>query len=155
MQKDAVKLYRTFDRDTTDRGLVLFGSVKSNPVVCISIAKAFDGAKPFESQDAVATPNDRSCPFMLLYRDEDPHPSCCCGGLKLSKDREGEGAGIYFEPALGDHFAVPDELVAMFVLVGMAMVVVIVFVSFLAVLVAVGVVIMMVFGHDQSPSLLG
>ena len=76
-----------------DKALVCLGSNKSNPVVELLLASAF-GCEPFESQDGLPSAGQRSCPIFLRYRDNDPQPPSCCGGLRLATPRPGhEGAG--------------------------------------------------------------
>lgn len=92
--------YRVFSDSSGDKALVCLGSTKSNPVVEIVMANAF-GCEPFVSEDNVASPNDRSCPVFFRYRDTDPHPASCIGGLTLSSQKESLEPGIYYEGADG------------------------------------------------------
>ena len=41
------------------------------------------------------------CPSFLRYRDRDPHPNSCVGGLRLSASSHETSPGIYFEDANG------------------------------------------------------
>jgi len=89
-----------------DRGLICLGSVKSNVAIEAVVASTF-GAKPFVSQDDVAAPADRACPFYIRYRDEDVKPLSCHGGMRLARNVSGSGPkgdvpGIYFEGEGGD-----------------------------------------------------
>jgi DNA-binding Xre family transcriptional regulator len=104
MQKTR-KLYRGFDRKSGDRGLVLFGSIKSNPLFDCTFANCFSRARPFQPEDDVAKPGERSCPVMLRYRQKDPTPPSCCGGVQLSKEQPGKEPGIYYEVELGKEWA--------------------------------------------------
>ena len=96
VKKRAELAYKDFSDSKGDKALVGIGSTKSNPVVEIILSRAFN-CDPFVSQDTVATPADRAIPFFLRYRDHDPHPSSCVGGLSLSKSSKKMDAGIYFE----------------------------------------------------------
>ena len=93
-------VYDEFSESKGDKAFVGIGSTKSNPTVEIILANAFN-CEPFQSQDDVASPSDRSLPFFLRYRDRDPHPDSCVGGLKLSKSSNETSPGIYFEQADG------------------------------------------------------
>ena len=109
VQRRANLAYKDFSDAKGDKALVGIGSTKSNPVVEIIMARAFN-CDPFESEDGVATPADRSIPFFLRYRDRDPHPKSCVGGLQLSKSSSETDAGIYFENEDGSwqHFSSDD-----------------------------------------------
>ena len=93
-------VYDTFSESKGDKALVGIGSTKSNPVVEMVLAKAFN-CNPFETQDDVGESSERSLPFYLRYRDDDPHPPSCIAGLKLTKDDKDRKAGIYYEDAEG------------------------------------------------------
>ena len=102
IQAEAKRLFRGFlksheDEDVEDNALIGFGSVKSNPVIEPSIAWCFRRAKPFISEDDVDDAQERTCPFVVLYRDTDPHPPSVCGGTRLSRKDPGSGPGIYYE----------------------------------------------------------
>lgn len=92
--------YKTFNESQSDKALIALGSTKSNPVVEIMMAEAFN-CDPFVSQDHVASPQDRSVPFFLRYRDKDPHFGSCLAGLELSKGQSSKDAGIWFEDENG------------------------------------------------------
>jgi hypothetical protein len=94
------RLYKAFQRKSEDRGWVLFGSMKINPLVDYSFANCFQGAKAFEPE-LVVQPGDRSCPVMLRYRAKDPTPPSCFGGVQLSETQPGEEPGLYYEAELG------------------------------------------------------
>jgi len=93
-------IYKEFDKSTKDKALITLGSMKSNPVWELSIARAF-GCDPFQSQDNVSSPKERGCPFFFRYRDFDPHPDSCSGGLQIAQGRISEDPGIYYEKADG------------------------------------------------------
>ncbi len=93
-------IYNDFSESSGDKALVCLGSMKSNPVVELVLARAFS-CTPFSSQDDVATSHDRSCPILLRYRDDDPHPASCVGGLQLSQSESADEPGIYYEQADG------------------------------------------------------
>ncbi len=97
----ADEVYREFSDIVSDKALICLGSIKSNPVVELVLANAF-GCDPFVSEDDVAGPKKRSCPFFLRYREEDPHPASCSAGLKLGKNKPAEDPGIYYEDEDGN-----------------------------------------------------
>ena len=98
--KRAELVYNEFSESKGDKAFIGIGSTKSNPTVEIILARAFN-CPPFESQDSVSTPADRPLPFFLRYRDRDPHPDSCVGGLKLSASTKETTPGIHFEDADG------------------------------------------------------
>ena len=100
VQARAELVYNEFSEPKGDKALIGIGSTKSNPVVEIVLARLFS-CDPFVSQDQVANPTDRSVPFFLRYRDNDPHPDSCVGGLRLSERDKASKPGIYFELADG------------------------------------------------------
>ncbi len=93
-------VYDDFVKSAKDKALICLGSMKSNPVFERVVSRAF-GCSPYATQDESAKPGDRCCPFFLRYRDFDPHPPSCCGGMKLSKSDKSTAAGIYYEQADG------------------------------------------------------
>ena len=101
LKTQSAQSYREFSDSSGDKALVCLGSTKSNPVVEIVMANSF-GCEPFVSQDDVASPKDRSCPFFFRYRDTDPHPASSVGGLSLSRDQKDLEPGIYYEDASGN-----------------------------------------------------
>ena len=108
VQEYAKQAYKEFDESSGDKALICLGSTKSNPVFEIVMAEAFN-AEPFISQDDVKKASDRTCPFFLRYRENDPHPPSCMGGTKLSADSKGDKPGIYYETADGKwEFVEPD-----------------------------------------------
>ena len=100
VQSRAVKVYNSFSESKGDKGLIGIGSTKSNPVVEIILSRLF-ACDPFVSQDNVLSASERSIPFFLRYRENDPHPSSCVGGLRLSQDDTISEPGIYYENAAG------------------------------------------------------
>lgn len=100
IRREAEDVYSRFAKNDRDRALVGLGSIKVNPVVELILANAFQ-AQPFESQDTVARPRDRACPFLFRYRVEDAKPPSCCGGMRLSEAEAGDRPGIYYETASG------------------------------------------------------
>ena len=100
VKRRAKSVYDEFNDSKGDKALIGIGSTKSNAVVEIMMSRAFNcGA--FESQDGVDAATDRSVPFFIRYRDNDPHPKSCVGGLKLSKNDKSDKPGIYYEDAEG------------------------------------------------------
>jgi hypothetical protein len=96
----AREAYADFNESAGDKALVCLGSIKSNPVVELIIAQAFN-CDPFMSQDEAPDPQNRSCPIFLRYRQGDPHPASCSGGLQLALSSPGNEPGIYYEQADG------------------------------------------------------
>jgi hypothetical protein len=96
----AREVYEEFSEAAGDRGLVCLGSTKSNPAVEVILSQAF-GCEAFLSQDDKPKPVERSCPFFLRYRNDDPHPPSCLAGLKLSTDSHNIKPGIYYETESG------------------------------------------------------
>ncbi|QDU98175.1 helix-turn-helix domain-containing protein [Lignipirellula cremea] len=91
--------FSEFADSASDKALICVGSVKSNPVAELLIASAFS-CDPFETQ-VPATPAERSCPFFLRYRDDDPQPPSCSAGAQLSLEQPGKEPGFYYEKADG------------------------------------------------------
>ncbi len=106
----AQQVYKEFAESKGDKAIVGIGSTKSNPVVEVILAKAFD-CEPFESQDNVETSAERRVPFFLRYREQDPKPPSCVAGLQLSKQEQDLEPGIYFEvePGKWENFASKDK----------------------------------------------
>ena len=94
-------VYNEFSESKGDKALIGIGSTKSNPVVEIVLSKAFN-CDPFASQDDVEEATERSVPFFMRYRDNDPHPGSCVAGLNLSKKEKDLEAGLYYENAQGE-----------------------------------------------------
>src|SRR5262245_47937262 len=99
-QEMARSAYQAFCDAAGDKALVCVGSNKSNPVVEFIMASTF-GDEPFQTQDAIAA-TKRACPIFLRYRDTDPQPASCFGGLKLGRGQSSSHPGIYYEKADGD-----------------------------------------------------
>ncbi len=95
VKRRAHEVYELFDTKSGDKGLVCIGSNKSNSIVDIVVANAF-GCDPFVSQDEISSAGNRSCPFFVRYRDDDPHPPSCMAGLKLDGSSKKLTPGIYF-----------------------------------------------------------
>ena len=96
----AKSVYDGFSDSKGDKALVGIGSTKSNPVVEIVLARAFN-CVPFVSEDDIEASDQRSVPFFMRYRDNDPHPGSCIAGMNLSKQEKDLKAGIYYEDATG------------------------------------------------------
>ena len=101
MAERAEAVYDDFSESKGDKALVGIGSTKSNPIVEIVLSRLFS-CDPFETQDEVDDPTERSIPFYLRYRDNDPQTASCVGGLQLSKGNSNQKPGIYYEDAKGD-----------------------------------------------------
>lgn len=108
VEKRARLVYSTFSKSNGDKALLGIGSTKSNPVVEIMLAEAFN-CEPFVTQDGVKTANERSVPFFVRYRDRDPHPDSCVGGLELSQSDKNTKPGIYYETADGSWTYCPSS----------------------------------------------
>jgi hypothetical protein len=104
----AEQVYHEFDEWRSDKALVCLGSMKSNPVLELVIARAFQ-CEPFQSQDHLSAPGLRRCPFFLRFRDFDPHPESCCGGMQLAASHPAAQPGLYFENADGSWSCCPWE----------------------------------------------
>lgn len=100
VQERAKSIHEGFCESDGDKALVCLGSVKSNPVVELVLASAF-GGEPYQSQDNVKKASDRTCPFFLRYRENDPHPPALSAGLRLSQSEPADAPGIYYEQADG------------------------------------------------------
>jgi len=100
IEREAKSVCREFRDRIEDCALICLGSVKSNVVIEAAIADAFH-TEPFASQDGVKRLKDRSCPFFFRYRDDDPQPPSCHGGLQLARSRQSDQPGIYYEAAGG------------------------------------------------------
>lgn len=98
----AAKIHESFwNQEEDDKALIGIGSVKSNPVVERIISNVF-GCEPYATQDDVAAPAQRSVPFFLRYRDNDPpYLTSCCGGRQLAVGHAADKAGIYYETKNG------------------------------------------------------
>jgi hypothetical protein len=96
----AKMVYSEFSESKGDKALVGIGSTKSNPVVEIVLSRAFN-CDPFASEDDFEKSSQRSVPFFLRYRDDDPHPASCVAGINLSKEESNLKQGIYYEDETG------------------------------------------------------
>jgi hypothetical protein len=85
---------------------IFIGSVKVNPVVELLFATLFK-TEPFKNQDSLSHPTKRRCPILFRYRNDDPQPPSCIGGLSLASKWPAEQPGIYFESANGDWVRCP------------------------------------------------
>ncbi len=90
-------LWKQFVRENADKSIVCLGSIKSNPMCDPVVARAFHNAKEFRSEDNVAHPRERHCPFVMVYREGDPHPPSCWGGVRLSKEDKKPKPGVWYE----------------------------------------------------------
>lgn len=106
----ALHVYEKFADSDGDKALVCLGTTKSNPLAELIVSSAFN-LTPFESQDEIAEPGQRGCPFYVRYRAGDPHPKSTWGGLRLSRRAATDDPGIYFEKPDGtwDCFKCDDK----------------------------------------------
>jgi hypothetical protein len=95
-QTMAKSVYQDFSEAAGDKALVCLGSNKSNPVVEEMVAAWF-GCEAFAAQDTLASAAKRSCPIFLRYRDNDPQPPSCFGGVRLARNQASNKPGIYYE----------------------------------------------------------
>ena len=105
--KRAFEVYDEFHDQLHDKALVSLGSTKSNPVSELVVARAFD-CEPFKPE-YVDTASERKCPFYMRFRDRDPHPDSCWGGLELSRKEPSPQPGIYYEQADGQWACCPCD----------------------------------------------
>jgi hypothetical protein len=101
-------VYDAFLADPEADILFTLGSVRVNGILEILAAELFN-ATPFCSQDEVAVPADRACPFYFRYRNEGPTPESACGGLQLACNYETDEPGIYYETKDGTWNHCPFE----------------------------------------------
>lgn len=92
----ATAVYNEFSNSPGDKALLGIGSVKSNPIVELMVSRAFR-CKPFEFEDKFDDPSQRSCPFYVRYRDDDPLHASSSGGLELARKFKSTDPGIYYE----------------------------------------------------------
>ena len=96
VQRQANAYFTRCVRGQTQRGDRVRRSIKSNPACDHAVARGFRRARAFHSQDNVRRVDDRSCPFVMMYRSDDPHPPSCWAGTRLAKDDVRVDAGIYY-----------------------------------------------------------
>jgi len=91
------EVYESFQAVDGDKALISLGSIRSNPVIELGLATAFN-VEPFVSQDEVDNPSERSIPIYLRHREKNvKFPGSCCGGAQLSKNHSPETPGFYYE----------------------------------------------------------
>ena len=100
VRQRADEVYDGFDELAGDKALICLGSMKSNPVVELMLTEAF-GGEPFVPQVDVDEPNQRSIPFFVRYRADDPNATSIAAGSFLSKNTRADAPGIYYEQAGG------------------------------------------------------
>lgn len=96
IKSEATAYFRRCVRGQSNTATVCVGSIKSNPACDPFIAHSFRRAKTFRSEDTIQRLDDRSCPFVMIYRKSDPHPPSCWAGQKLAKDDTRTAPGIYY-----------------------------------------------------------
>lgn len=104
-QQDGQKFYSLFWKNPDHRALVSIGSVKSNPISAMILARSF-GVDPFVAEDRVEEPGDRKCPIFLSYREEDSQVPSCAGGKRLALNTQ-VSPGIYYERSGNDWIFCP------------------------------------------------
>ncbi|MCA9056066.1 MAG: helix-turn-helix transcriptional regulator, partial [Planctomycetaceae bacterium] len=122
LHDDATRVYADLCEEIAGRMLLILGSVKSNPVCELSIARIFSADPWTEHGLALAAmrtrksgqlvlpddPAERAVPFFIRYRDgdnggwRDPHIPSCYAGLQLAArkvkcGRNSSRPGIYYE----------------------------------------------------------
>lgn len=91
------EVYSSFQAVDGDKALISLGSIRSNPVIELGLASAFN-TEPFISQDEVEDPSQRAIPIYLRHREKNAQfPGSCCGGDQLSKSYAPETPGFYYE----------------------------------------------------------
>lgn len=100
VRQRADEVYREFDELAGDKALICLGSMKSNPVVERMLTETF-GGEPFVPQLEVADPAERTIPFFVRYRAEDPDASSVAAGSFLARSHDANEPGIYYEQADG------------------------------------------------------
>ena len=105
--RDAEPIYQEFEKRKGDKTLICLGSIKSNPVIELVLARTF-GVRPFVSQDEVRSVRDRACPIFFRYRERDMTPPSCCGGWKLALRHRTQESGIYYETKTGKWICCPS-----------------------------------------------
>lgn len=100
VRQRADEVYEGFDELAGDKALICLGSMKSNPVVELMLTEAF-GGEPFEPEVEVNDPSERSIPFFVRYRAEDPDARSVAAGSILAKNHQADEPGIYYEQADG------------------------------------------------------
>lgn len=94
--KGALMTHKKFEAVKGSKAHICVGSVKSNFMVETVLAHIFD-EEPFTSKDNIKKAVDRGCPIYCHYRDVDPKPPSCHGGVQLSKERRNATPGIWYE----------------------------------------------------------
>ncbi len=94
-REKAKSLYADLQQQNGSACLFL-GTTKVNPATEITLARTW-GAEPFACQDDVRSPKDRACPFFFRYREQDPKPESCCGGMRLARRTPAPRPGLYYE----------------------------------------------------------
>ncbi len=106
LERDKVEaLYRQFADGGSGCALVALGSIKINPIMELIAASCFR-AEPFARAE-VEQPRQRRCPFLFVYRDEDPQVAACCGDSRLALARPLSKPGIHYEKKNGHWAASP------------------------------------------------
>lgn len=99
---EAEECYDKFLRQSEkNTALICLGSIKSNAVIDKVFETSFINATAFQSQDDCDDTRQRSCPFLIAYRKDDPKPASICGGVKLFNQAQPAEDGIYYEDASG------------------------------------------------------
>lgn len=101
MKREARDAYDKFHRIAGNKVLICLGSVKSNGLCELVVARALS-VEPWISQDECSTGNKRSCPFYFRFRKHDVNIPSCQGGKHFAIDLPGnelptDTPGIYFE----------------------------------------------------------
>jgi hypothetical protein len=96
VQQEAKRYVAQCVHGQSNSATVCVGSIKSNPACDPLLARGFRRARAFMSEDQSRRLADRSCPFFMMYRSDDPHPPSCWGGTRLAKDDAHTAPGIYY-----------------------------------------------------------
>lgn len=111
MKREAKNAYEKFHRIAGNKVLICLGSVKSNGLCELVIARAFS-AVPWVSQDETTSASERSCPFYFRFREGDLNLPSCQGGKQFTLPENTlptDTPGLYFERNPGEWDSVPSN----------------------------------------------
>ncbi|MCA9070611.1 MAG: helix-turn-helix transcriptional regulator, partial [Planctomycetaceae bacterium] len=113
MKREATNAYEKFHSIAGNKVLICLGSVKSNGLCELVIAKGFS-VDPWVSQDHTVSASQRPCPFFIRFREGDVNLPSCQGGKQFHLDNCGDQhldntPGLYFERNPGEWDVVPSD----------------------------------------------
>lgn len=111
MKREATNAYDKFHDIAGNKVLICLGSVKSNGLCELVIARAFS-ADPWVSQDESTPADNRTCPFFFRFREGDVNIPSCHGGKQFALNLPGtnlptDAPGVYFESEPGHWHVAP------------------------------------------------